>query len=376
MLRPVSRNRALTCALAVLAMGVVGLLCGAEAADAVNMPGLAEYLPGGAAVIALRSLSQPGDAAAQQRVAAQARFLLANRPLDGRALHWLGFHSGTSDGLDPGMLELAGRLGWRDRMVQLALYNAAVGRGDFAAAVQHADAVLRIEEQDDDELAQRLVAGTRIPAFRQAMVAAFRGGGGWAQRWLMVFGGRLDDDCLRDFVHALATGRRKLSVSVADPLIGALVNNQRGAIAAELVAMLGGAPTGVPLNLPWPATGAETVSAQFDWQVDDDYAIEGFPERRLNPVHVRPTAKAYRLMALPEGNYAVEPATDHADLSGWQWSVGCGTQPRAVAWKFEGENAFGVGPDCTVQWIALRAEPGAHPLTALRVVPANVEDGE
>lgn len=358
-----------------MAMGVVGLLCGAEALDALDLPVLAAHLPGGDAVVARRALAANPELARYPRLSEQARSLLATRPLDATAMRWLAFHGAAAGSIDPGMLALAGRMGWRDRTVQLGLYNAAVGRGDFAAAVDHADAVLRLEDQDNDVLALRLVAGSRIPAFREAMVPAFRGGAAWVKRWLLRYGAELDDDPLIEFVRALAAGKRGLSVSAADPLIGALVRNQRGPIAAQIVAMLGGSPFGVPLVLAWPATGTDTVSAQFDWQVDDEYAIEGFPERRLNPVHASPTAMVYRLMALPEGNYSVVLAKGHPDLSGWLWSVGCGIQPRAVAWKFETQNAFAVGPDCTTQWIALRAEPGARALPALRVVPV-VEDGE
>lgn len=97
---------------------------------------------------------------------------LREAPLSAAALRTLGFSAEAKGDLELAAraMTLAAGLGWRDVQAQLWLTSAYIGQGDYASALQRADAVLRRKGDGFDEaLAIAMAAALEDPA-RPAMI--------------------------------------------------------------------------------------------------------------------------------------------------------------------------------------------------------------
>jgi hypothetical protein len=119
------------------------------------------------------------------RATLEARAALARNPIDVVALRVLGLSRMQAH--DPigatAIMTLSGRLSWRDDGTQLWLLSAAMSQRDYVAAVQHVDALLRL--QDEVPLAiQALLVLSNDPAAQDAIAERLAGDPPWRDYYI------------------------------------------------------------------------------------------------------------------------------------------------------------------------------------------------
>lgn len=158
---------------------IASALIGAAGLTALNLGDLASASRSPVLLAAMAPVS-PEAAAFAAEVAlaagqAQQAEALARRSLDGallsaRALRTFGLAreaQGDGEGA-AGALSLAGGLGWRDTPTQLWLIDAYVRQGDYASALERADALAR-RRQLPEQVHAILLAAALEPAAREAL---------------------------------------------------------------------------------------------------------------------------------------------------------------------------------------------------------------
>lgn len=342
-----------------------------EVLVSLHCPEIALRFPGAATVVARYWLPQLAGHQREQRFDALARAALMDSPLVEPALAWLASAPDQAATARSQYTDLAAQLGWRDPLIQASLYNQAVKSGNFGAAVRHADAIMRLAESDG-AIAQSLALGANIPLYRDAVRARIREGAPWAARWLDVNGARLRDDALLDLAKAVAASPAGLSRSSENSLVANLIGAGRPAVAALIADNLAGRSAAFPRMIDWPDSAGGISDGPFDWHVGEGFIVDGGSDRVLRATQPSGASVAYRLLALPEGDYVLHARGSSTDRAGWQWAVGCGSSPTMVNWDLETDNEFSVGPNCGLQWLAVKADAGASPLSAMHVAPAEV----
>jgi tetratricopeptide (TPR) repeat protein len=91
-----------------------------------------------------------------------AQRALRSKPLDSRALTLLGLIAGRKgdEKRADALMQIAGARTWRDHEAQAWLFNRDVRRGDYAQAIAHADAIVRMDNEWLEELFPVLAALT------------------------------------------------------------------------------------------------------------------------------------------------------------------------------------------------------------------------
>jgi hypothetical protein len=354
---------ALTCTL-VLAIAVC-CLSGAGALLAMSQPGIARQLPYGDIAI-MRSGRQDAAGGTQGE---PARAALRTSALVAPALDVLEREEAAKSRPDEArrarLVVLAGRLGWRDNGVQRKLYDLAIRSGDFAKALLHANAITRVwGPQADLDNSLRVAAG--LPAFRAAMLPYFREQAPWSGRWLALSMNALPDEALVDLAKVIPARTDDNAFGTAAQVIGGLVAQGRLGPALEIdSAALGDALT-QPGVLEWPDR-IRNPQSPFAWKLGEGYAIQFGKSKRLVANGADRMGLTYRLLALQPGDYEMAVGKGQKNAGTWQWAMGCGIKPFAVAWLLEENNAFSVDEDCPVQWIALRGDLASTPLDAMTI---------
>lgn len=334
-------------------------LSGARALVAAGRADLALRLPYGADAV-MRGIAQGAGSAALHDVALAA---LHTSPLAAEALATL---AQTPDAARRAqLLALAGRLGWRDEAVQRNLYNAAIKAGDFAGAMSHADAILRIwGPQKDLEVSLNMAAN--VPAFRKALAPYLRNPSRWSRRWLVLSVSALSDEAIVELAKSVPTEADENAFETATQVMWGLVKQGRAVPALEIDLAIRGRVQRLPMLLEWPDPSRNPESP-FAWQLGKGYAIASGLPKRLTSHGVERTSLTYRLLALEPGDYAMELGRGQQAPGTWQWAMGCGSEPVAGSWALEATNEFSVEADCPVQWIALRGDLTSAPLDTMTI---------
>jgi hypothetical protein len=333
-----------------------------------------------AALARVRLAAHDGDGAA--RLAGQA---LRLAPLNASALTTYGFamdQLGRQAQADQAMA-VAGRLGWRDVLTQLWLFRRMLIVGDYASALDHADALMRRQDDVPRPLFVALGVAAHDPRMSAALVRHLRANPAWRERFF-VYLSAYDQPPATDVAHALMMGLVAGPTPPTDAelsiYLDALVGEQRFDAAARDWRQLSRG-----------AAGDEYVHdgdfqqppghTPFDWALTQgvgwsgaitDSPGEGHGQAlRIDYDGVSPPQPVRQLLVLPAGAYRLGGRSydeGDSDPKSLAWSVVCVTTGQILAsastpggsaqW-----NSFGVAlsvpaEHCPAQWLVLSAEPG------------------
>ena len=122
-----------------------------------------------------------------------AQRALRASPLNARALTLLGLiaeRNGDQKKADA-LMRIASARTWRDEITQPWLFNRDVGLGDYRDALMHADAMMRMYDEEQTEFFPRLAAFTIDPRAFEAMIAFLATSPPWRTWFLSQLSGRL-----------------------------------------------------------------------------------------------------------------------------------------------------------------------------------------
>src|SRR6516165_2831736 len=122
-----------------------------------------------------------------------AQRALRASPLNARALTLLGLiaeRNGDQKKADA-LMRIASARTWRDEITQPWLFNRDVGLGDYREALMHADAMMRMYDEEQTEFFPRLAAFTIDPRAFEAMIAFLATSPPWRTWFLSQLSGRL-----------------------------------------------------------------------------------------------------------------------------------------------------------------------------------------
>ncbi|WP_298174541.1 hypothetical protein [Novosphingobium sp.] len=361
----VTRRRLAAFGCTLVLFAAVCCLAGARLLVAVNRGDLAAYLPYGAIAVMRSELHGTGSDAQSDGVLAA----LQTSPLIASALNALELRASAEKVPDQSrgarFLLLAGRLGWRDISVQRKLYNMAVSASDFGKAVEHADAIMRVAGSQED-LDNSLRVAANVAAFRTALLPYFRQQAPWTSRWLVLSVNALSDPAVVDLAQAIPARAEENAFGTAAQVMWALVAHGRFKPALEIDSAIREGGQTLPLRLEWPAR-PRNPDSPFAWQLGKGYAMKQGRSNRLEAIDADRLGLTYRLLALPPGEYEMNVTQGQQTPGTWQWAMGCGIKPLAVAWLLETKNEFSVEDDCPVQWIALRGDLTSTPLDVMTI---------
>ena len=364
----------------LLSLGLLALVWLSAAGRTLAMQGqeIAAELPL-AREAAARTLLAGGDSPlAPADAEALARSALARAPLHGPALVWLAVEAERGGDLDrtAELIALAARLGWHGEGTQRVLYNWAVSGGEHEAAMDRAEALIRLG-RSQELLARDFAARTQSdPEFRKAWAASFAGDTRLSQSWLGRFGGRMPDAAIEALMAELEAQGTPLDETVYARIQAALLQGGRGASAAKLRALAD--PTAAAWLVPaWPQGGA-AGSDPFAWNIPAGYDIvregEGGVDTLVRRDMARTPRPAQVILTLPPGRYRlVAESAGSATQRNWRWSLGCGTGAPRPNTYFSTRREVTVPGDCPVQVLAVSADrraAGEDGLPSLSIRPA------
>ncbi len=164
------------------------------------------WMSGSAAALDQRSLSElkksDGDVSAAETWARQA---LRAQPLDQYALFLLGMAAerkgDAADALS--LMQQAGGRTWRNPGTQLWLFEHAAKRGDFSTALQHADAMFRVEPNFVTAMFPTIAAFTVEPRGLQALADFLVTSPPWRDTVMLALSARLYDRSHLDQIYSI-----------------------------------------------------------------------------------------------------------------------------------------------------------------------------
>ena len=329
-----------------------------------------------------RSL-QGGDIAGALRTAREA---MTAAPLNVTALRALGLALARSGAHDRAFAVLAftGGRSWRDLETHRWLFDEHLARGERAAAVADADAILRrtLDPGPINWALDRLVEEAGHPATLPPLAARLGQKPAWRGPFTHRILARADRlAAAQTLFLALKSTPNPANADDIAELTTALVAHGDVEAALDSWARLGpGARTGERL-LRNGAFERAADGSLFDWRLDDGLgssaAIEPSPSGPGSALRVSydgfsPPSLPRQLLVLAPGRYRLtgEQRIDGVAAPGqMHWRVFCGPDERVLGeaqatpvtargeWsKFE--LAFEVPAACPAQWLALAADPG------------------
>lgn len=280
-------------------------------------------------------------------------------------------------------MAVAGALGWRDVLTQLWLLRRRLIVGDYAAALDHADALMRRQDDVPRPLFAALAMAAHDPRTTAPLVRHLAANPAWRERffvYLSAYDQPPATDVARALMIGLAAGPTPPTDAELSIYLDALVGEQRFDAAARDWRQLsrGAARGGLVHDGDFQQPPGHTP---FDWTLTQgigwsaavtDSPGEGHGQAlRIDYDGVSPPQPVRQLLVLPAGAYRLggraydEGDSDPKSLA---WSVVCATTGQVLArvatpagsaqW-----NPFGVAlsvpaEGCPAQWLVLSAEPG------------------
>lgn len=291
---------------------------------------------------------------------AMASRQIRRRPASGTSLVWMSNRAANEgdDARAAAIAEAAGPLGWRDSQVQRLMYNRAFEAGNYAAALPHADALLR-QGFAERELFDHFNSELINPPFAAALGALLAQRPDWSARYLT------------DAAEKAAPG------SVAALLIDALRQGdpepaQTGSVTRVLIGREAWTDAARILRAarhdPIPGWIDETSGARSDdWQFPQGLTVDAGADGKplLRPTGSPTMDAASAIIALTPGAYTLV-AGKAAELRalGWSWNINC----LGAATRIErgAGDSFRIPSSCPLQRLSLRprdreAQPLALP---------------
>lgn len=323
-----------------------------------------------------------------------ARQALRANPLDTRALALLA-SAAEAEGDTPkaaSLVSLAGARTLRDHHSHLWLFARRLDENDFAAALDHADVILRAHPPLKPALLPDLMTVAAAPGGRAALVKALRTAPPWRSWFLGAYARQAADPSGPTPVYAaLQTGPRPPSSAELRPHLERLV--EAGRFEQALIVWLGSLTPDRLANLDYLYNGScayPLTGLAFDWVIGRvrgaDIGVTASPMGDGKALRVQfgrgrvPFSHVRKLMVLPPGSYALTGNAMAVDLGndrGLRWRLACaegqrqvlastaritGTAKTAIAERFR-VPASG----CRAQWLLLEL--------AARIAPEQDVDG-
>jgi len=308
------------------------------------------------------------------------RALVAS-PLEARALRLMALAAdlGADGERAERLMTVAGARSLRDPAAQAWLFQNRLRSGDVAAALDHADALLRTEPQLADRMLPALAGLASDPAAWPALVARLATDPPWRPRLLAELGARGEPAAAFAVLSELRSGPNPPTDGEVTAYLDRLIAEERFELAylawihflapertSELAYVTNG-------DFERPITGGP-----FDWRIDratgasTSVVATGDPDRGLAlRVVFADTRVPYRnltkLLLLPPGGYRLLADVKANDLNtarGMTWRVRCAGGERRIvgetppvagttAWQ-RVEGAFEVpSTGCRAQWLSL-----------------------
>jgi hypothetical protein len=296
--------------------------------------------------LAQQQLVDPdGDLDAAKSFAEQA---LASHPLDDRALAMLGYiaeRKGDRQTADR-IAAIAGDRSWREPMAQLWLFTRGVRRGEFAAALNHADALLRVNTNYERVLFPTLAAFTGEDRSIGPLAALLAEDPPWRPWFLAESSGRLANESRLNKLFAMLQASKNPPTKAELVIyVNRLVRDENYAEAHRIwLATLTPAEKARGIH-PYNADFRAPLDGMpFNWELHSERGAdvrvvkpEGadlpalrveFSGTRIEPIQVG------QLMLLAPGSYRLSGRVRAQDLRterGLWWSVSCaGKTPKPL----------------------------------------------
>ena len=334
-----------------------------------------------AALARERLIGRDRDGAA--RLAGRA---LQLAPLNASALTTYGFamdELGRQPQADRAMT-VAGRLGWRDVVTQIWLFRRHLLAGDFEAALNHGDALMRRQNEVPKLLLAALTAAARDPRLVDPLARHMAQNPSWRTPFLVFLSYDAQPpatDVARALLTRLAAGPTPPTNDELAVYLRRLVGDQRFTQAASDWRQFtrGAGQNGYVYDGDFAQPQGQTP---FDWSYGDgvDWTVEvaDAPGRargqalRLEYDGVSPPPQPVRqMLVLPPGAYRLSGraySDGDAAPKTLAWSVVCATTGQALAsvatpqtkgqWSAFAAELSVPSDSCPAQWLTLSAEPG------------------
>jgi hypothetical protein len=283
---------------------------------------------------------------------AVARRALIISPLQTRAARILGLSELALGHEDAGLaaMDVAAQGGWRDNATQLWIMQAALGGGDYAEALQRADALIRRQALTDQIFAD-LRPWFGDSGFRAALVARLSDGPDWRGQlfldWRKAAPGELP--AIVRLIADIDRSRAPVSDLELFPLVERLL--ELDAVDPAYALWLAKAPRAgrITGNLVYDGRFAVAHSRdyadtppRFEWWIDPDRtsfaSIDAAPDGhgaalRIGSNAGDPATFARQTLVLPPGNYRLRAriaAGSARDFAGLDFALHCDKQDRAL----------------------------------------------
>jgi len=323
------------------------------------------------------------EAGAPQQAARLAQRALDLDPLHVRALRVLGF-AALDLGQGPrgdALLALASDRSWRDTPTHRWLFEDHLGKGEYDAAFEHADALLRRRERFRDAVFADMTAATEDPLAVAALVNRLAGAPSWRTPLVWALAARAQDE--RQAYAVLAGLREGPAPPTAEEVsvyLDRLIAARKYRKAHAAWRRLAPNASDRPLS-DGGFEGAEGVEP-FAWSFGQGVGLEAAVEPAPGRAHERALRVEYdgystagdvarQLVALPPGPQRLEGEAFAADREDdrFTWTLSCAGSGVELARTGKGQGASGRWrrfqvrfqvPDsgCEGQWLRLTAEAG------------------
>ncbi|MHA6333014.1 hypothetical protein ACXYL9_04960 [Qipengyuania sp. CAU 1752] len=301
-----------------------------------------------------------------------ARAALSTYPFSARAL--LRMHRDAVNNGDAAKaaayLELSGRGGWHDEVVQRETYRELVAAGNFDDAMRHLEALLRRHSDERAWAAEAIARDLNRPGYAAALTDQLAQDQSWTTGFLHVQGSTLPNHVLTDIARQRASGGKPLGRDVAAPLVARLLETGRVQPAVAIAQSLYAKPDGA-LAPDWPDDAARRQPTAFDWSIPPGYTVLTQSGKKvLMRTRARATRPVAVRLALKPGRYTLASA-DRQTARPWRYGFSCDRieDPRET---IGAGSSVVVSQGCPVQFLSVGAESAGaqvEPLAPLSLTP-------
>jgi hypothetical protein len=269
-----------------------------------------------------------------------ARLALHAKPLESRALVLLAL-AAEADGDErqaAHLISLAGARTLRDPWAQLWMFELRLKENDFAAALDHADVIVRAHPRLKPTLLPYLMAVAAVPAGRGAIIARLEAGPPWRGWFLSEYARQAADPSDPTPLYTtLQSGPRPPVSAELRPHLQRLIGS--GRFEQALLLWLHSLAPEEPADLDYLHNGSfaqPITNLAFDWVIERvrgaEIDIAASPMGTGKALRVRfargrvPFRHVRKLLTLPPGSYELSGhamAIDLGNERGLQWRLTC-----------------------------------------------------
>jgi tetratricopeptide (TPR) repeat protein len=319
-----------------------------------------------------------------------AQRALRSYPLSARALTLLGLiaeRKGDQKSADA-LMRISGARTWRDRTAQAWLFNRELRRGDYADALPHVDAILRIDPESTTQLFPALAGFTANPPAVKALTAFLATSPPWRTWFLSELSARLANKArLVELYAALNETENPPTKKELLPYLNRLIKDgnfeQAYQTWRETLPPEQRANESYPFNRDFdiPIDGLP-----FNWNLEaipgaDIQIVPSVDGDRKRALHVEFSgarvrfANVKQLMLLPAGDYTFSGRVKTEELRtsrGLWWHIFCANNPAktlantelvsgTMPWTDFTVNFQVPAEDCRAQWLQLELPARIEP---------------